>query len=342
MTTTSPTQISRFKFASGGRRIISGIATTGRLDHYNDIVEPLGGHWTLPVKLLIDHDEGHQVGEVIELSASNAALRFKARIDSDDCWQRLQKGELRHCSIKFQGIDWDPIVERGGRDHHEWNLLELSLTDRPANIDTMVDRLEVEPPPLEKRPVTKRDKRWVEISAAEQKRAAEIFTTLLAAHKRDNPSERFVGISQAQYGTLKETAIFAVGLATSYGKVLDEEVSELRRRVADLEAGIVVGSKYMGVWQKQIAYPAGSLSTHRGSLWHANGYAAAGVEPGDNPATWTLCAKTAEAPLAQRDTAGRRVTDGEAKKSGKVEITTVTRHDAQGRILETRKVIEDD
>ncbi|SFQ17608.1 hypothetical protein SAMN03159463_05869 [Mesorhizobium sp. NFR06] len=115
----------------------------------------------------------------------------------------------------------------------------------------------------------------------------------------------------------------------------------LDRRIANLESGVVVGVKYLGVFQKQVRYSAGSLVTHRGCLWHTN-LDTTGVEPGDGNRVFTLCAKADGVPLPQRDTVGKRIAGNEPRKPTKVEITEVTKHDSAGRILETRKrVVEE-
>ncbi|SFP98085.1 hypothetical protein SAMN03159463_05304 [Mesorhizobium sp. NFR06] len=110
----------------------------------------------------------------------------------------------------------------------------------------------------------------------------------------------------------------------------------LDRRIADLESGVVVGVKYLGVFQKQVRYSSGSLVTHKGCLWHAN-LDTTGVEPGDGNRVFTLCAKADGVPLPQRDTAGKRITGNEPRKPRKIERTVVTKHDAQGRVVEFEK-----
>lgn len=113
---------------------------------------------------------------------------------------------------------------------------------------------------------------------------------------------------------------------------------EIEERVAALEAGLVVGTKYMGVWQRQQRYTAGSLVTHKSALWHCN-TDSTGVEPGDGNKAFTLCAKGDSVPLPQRDTAGKRITGNEPRKPRKIERTIVTGHDAAGRIASFDKEI---
>lgn len=58
------------------------------------------------------------------------------------------------------------------------------------------------------------------------------------------------------------------------------------------------GMVYRGVWQNGEAYPAGSVVTHGGSMWHADMETAHG--PADGAGPWTLCVNGVE----MRRTAG--------------------------------------
>jgi hypothetical protein len=82
-------------------------------------------------------------------------------------------------------------------------------------------------------------------------------------------------------------------------------LKDLQARLDAIEAGQVVGTKYCGVFQRQIAYASGSLATFKGALWHAN-VDTAGVEPGDGK-TWTLAAKSGDSkPIVRAKANGRQ------------------------------------
>ncbi|RWO51028.1 hypothetical protein [Mesorhizobium sp.] len=74
-----------------------------------------------------------------------------------------------------------------------------------------------------------------------------------------------------------------VAVVKSY---VEKELAPIKARLAEMEGA---GVKYLGVWQRQQAYKAGSMVTFRGGMWHAN-TDTKGVEPGDGK-LWTLAVK---------------------------------------------------
>jgi hypothetical protein len=144
-----------------------------------------------------------------------------------------------------------------------------------------------------------------------------------------------IGISPATRVSHQEMAVSDASMMSCIVQ-MRAIATMLDKRIGALESGIVAGVKFMGTWQRQQKYPAGSLATFKGALWHCN-RDSEGIEPGDGSPNWTLCAKGGDVPLPQRDTAGRRIAGDEPRKPVKVEVTEVTRHDSAGRILETRK-----
>jgi hypothetical protein len=131
---------------------------------------------------------------------------------------------------------------------------------------------------------------WMELLAAEQKEAPKIWQALFEGFRKDYPdNERAVTISQNRYDALRETAVFAIGLAAAFGKHHRQLIRDMEKRIAAMERGEVLGTKFCGVWQRQMSYAAGNLATHKGAMWHCN-VAATGVEPGDGK-IWTLAAK---------------------------------------------------
>lgn len=399
------------KRVSDDERTIFGIATTPATDLQDDIVEPRGAVFKLPIPLLWQHKHDQPIGHVTEARVTDAGIEIVAKIAQipdagafkdfvDGAWSAIRAGLVKGLSIGFKGLSQEPIQGTYGTRWKKWFWLELSCVTIAANMEASIlnvkrfdftagsgkaitrqpwadvddeikgakeriKKLDAEYADAESK---LDDPRWHATGKAlgtarsnlqklETKRAeimAGIYVEPVVAvpqqpEKQAQPTteagREYLAAETAamqEFGLPERSRRFPVtqGEHAVFLKELFAALGRMRSRIEGLEAGIVVGSKFMGVWQKQIAYPAGSLSTHRGSLWHANGYATQGVEPGENPATWTLCSKAGEPPLTQRDTAGKRIT-GNAKKHGKVEVTTVTRHDAAGRILETRKHVEE-
>lgn len=62
---------------------------------------------------------------------------------------------------------------------------------------------------------------------------------------------------------------------------------ELKLEHAELQAREL---RYCGVWNERSTYRRGNLTTHHGSLWHANIDHISTV-PGSDPTGWTLCVK---------------------------------------------------
>lgn len=86
-------------------------------------------------------------------------------------------------------------------------------------------------------------------------------------------------------------------LADTIGEAIARGVAPLQKRLAELErrveAAEATGLKYMGVHQRAVDFPRGSVVTDRGSLWVAlRAVPAGGARPGegeDNP--WQLIVK---------------------------------------------------
>ena len=117
--------------------IITGFATTPRLDSTGDIVEPLGAEFTLPLPLLVGHDLKDPIGEVFEAKATPAGIEFSARIAKDvsesiaEIWRRTKAGLFNHVSIGLDVRDFKKTPT--GRRFTNWLWRELSLTPAPIN-----------------------------------------------------------------------------------------------------------------------------------------------------------------------------------------------------------------
>ncbi|MCW8125768.1 HK97 family phage prohead protease [Microbulbifer halophilus] len=124
------------KFVSGGRRVVTGIASTKQVDRMGDIVEPKGGHWSLPVPLLWMHRHDEPVGWVREATATDSGVRVRVEIAegiprADEVWKMLEAGLVDSFSIGFIGTKSKPI--KTGRRFTEWELIEISVVSIPAN-----------------------------------------------------------------------------------------------------------------------------------------------------------------------------------------------------------------
>lgn len=85
-------------------RIITGIATTPSTDRDDDILEPTGAKFALPIPLLWQHNHNQPIGEVISATVTDKGIEITAKIAKiaddgklkdrlDEAWQsRVAKG----------------------------------------------------------------------------------------------------------------------------------------------------------------------------------------------------------------------------------------------------------
>lgn len=133
---------SKLKFLGGTEHFVTGTASTSRLDAHGHVLHPEGARWdALPLELRRDHDPSKPLGHIVELKATKAGLKFKARIDSADAWAEMQAGGLRGVSVSSKPIDIDRID--GKMIWNEWTIAEISLCEEPANGDAMVEGWEI-------------------------------------------------------------------------------------------------------------------------------------------------------------------------------------------------------
>ena len=132
-------------------RVITGVATTPRVDSYNDIVEPQGVQYRGPVNLYLYHDTNRPVGTVEFGKATKQGIPFTATIPDvrefgtvrdrvNAAWHSVKYKLLQAVSIGFRPIDYEPIKE-GGVRYKSWEMLELSLVGVPANPDATIQQI---------------------------------------------------------------------------------------------------------------------------------------------------------------------------------------------------------
>ncbi len=129
-------------------RQIEGIASTPTPDRADDIVDPMGAQFALPMPLLWQHDSRQPVGNVTFAKPNAEGIPFRAQIADvsepgrlkdrlDEAWQSVKAGLVRAVSIGFQAIDMEPI-KNGGWRFTKWEWLELSLVTIPANVEATI------------------------------------------------------------------------------------------------------------------------------------------------------------------------------------------------------------
>jgi len=130
------------------KREFIGIASTPSTDRMNDIVEPDGAQYKLPIALLWQHDRMMPVGTIITAKATNAGIEVHGsipRVDTplglaarlEEAWQSLKHNLVRGLSIGFRPIEYS-FMDNDGIHFTKWDWLELSLVTIPANSEATI------------------------------------------------------------------------------------------------------------------------------------------------------------------------------------------------------------
>lgn len=130
-------------------RVIEGIATTPVTDRMDDVVEPKGAVFKLPLPLLWQHDSSDPVGHVFEAKATADGIRVRARFakvaepaslkdDLDRAWSMVKAKLVRGLSIGFKPLESEPIKGSYGLRYTKWDWLELSAVTIAANADATI------------------------------------------------------------------------------------------------------------------------------------------------------------------------------------------------------------
>ena len=130
------------------KREFVGIASTPSTDRMNDIVEPKGAMYQLPIALLWQHDKMMPVGTVITAKQTKDGIEVRGQIPKADApaglaarleeaWQSLKLGLVRGLSIGFRPIEY-AFLDNGGVHFTKWDWMELSLVTIPANADATI------------------------------------------------------------------------------------------------------------------------------------------------------------------------------------------------------------
>jgi HK97 family phage prohead protease len=135
-----------------GERILTGIATTPTPDRMDDIVEPLGANYELPLPFLWQHNSDQPVGWVTSAKPSKDGIPVTikmAQIDVagqlkdmvDFAWQSLKSGLVRGLSIGFSPGEYSYLEDSYGIRFITWNWLELSGVTIPANAEATISTI---------------------------------------------------------------------------------------------------------------------------------------------------------------------------------------------------------
>jgi len=135
-----------FKSIDDDRRTFEGIASTPATDRMDDIVEPLGARFKLPLSFLYQHDSKRPIGNITHATATADGIRVRGYIEKldgppslkerlDVAWAEIKAKLVRGLSIGFRGLEEEPIKGTYGTRYKSWEWLELSAVTIPAHQD---------------------------------------------------------------------------------------------------------------------------------------------------------------------------------------------------------------
>jgi len=125
------------KFMAGGKRTLTGLASTSETDLQGDQVVSAGVVIPkLPLPLLFAHSHTAVIGAVHEAKVVPEGLRIRAELvegipKADEVFALVNAGALDSFSVGFIGLKGEPIAT--GTRWTSWRLLEVSVVAVGAN-----------------------------------------------------------------------------------------------------------------------------------------------------------------------------------------------------------------
>ena len=120
-------------------RVITGMATTPTADRMNDVVEPMGAQFSLPIPLLWQHRSDEPIGQVTHATVGKGGIEIVAKIakgvtaEIDRAWSLIKAGLVPGLSIGFKSLEHEVIPTTKGIRFKKWFWLELSAVTIAAN-----------------------------------------------------------------------------------------------------------------------------------------------------------------------------------------------------------------
>lgn len=138
----------QIKAVDDEKREFVGIASTPATDRMDDVVEPMGAQYKLPIALLWQHDHNLPVGTIITAKPTTAGIEVRGsipKIDTpaglasrlEEAWQSLKHQLVRGLSIGFRPLEYS-FMDNGGVHFTKWEWFELSLVTIPANAEATI------------------------------------------------------------------------------------------------------------------------------------------------------------------------------------------------------------
>lgn len=136
--------------ADNGKRTFKGIASTPTPDLTEDIVEPKGAEFQLPLPLLWQHDHGDPIGWITSAKVTAKGIEVEGEVaDIPEsgalkdrlltAWQMMKNKLVRGLSIGFRVLEYAMIEGTNyGMHIQKWKWLELSAVTIPANQEATI------------------------------------------------------------------------------------------------------------------------------------------------------------------------------------------------------------
>lgn len=153
MNTKAAYSLMTLKAVNEESRTITGIASTPTSDRYNDVMEPKGAVFNLPLPLLWQHDPMSPIGTISKARITDDGMEITAQLvkpDStmpsqmaarlDEAWHSIKNGLVRGLSIGFRGIEY-AFLDDGGIRFIKWDLMEVSAVTIPANAECTIQTI---------------------------------------------------------------------------------------------------------------------------------------------------------------------------------------------------------
>lgn len=136
------------------QRIFEGLASTPSVDRMDDIVEPSGAQYKLPLPMLWQHARGSitdPIGKFIAITVTPKGLMVRGQLqkpgadypqplidDLNKSWVLMRDGLVRGLSIGFNPLESADIEGSWGKRYTKYELLEISAVAIPANAEASV------------------------------------------------------------------------------------------------------------------------------------------------------------------------------------------------------------
>lgn len=130
---------------------LEGIATTPTPDRDEDVIDPLGAQFTLPIPFLWQHDKQQPIGQVVDAAIKDVGIWVKVQIvkpsevESEElkkrlqmAWDSIKTGLVRGMSIGFLPLEIADIQGSWGYKFNKWDWCELSAVTVSANQDATI------------------------------------------------------------------------------------------------------------------------------------------------------------------------------------------------------------